>query len=304
MVTSSSTYLTGQASSQKNMTSVTFAGLFGAVQSLNETVFMASMSQWLSWGASAAIIFGGVVPYIPQYREIKKTRNADGFSTWVCFALLVANTLRILFWFGRPFELPLLVQSVVMSACMFLMLQLCVKTHNLSTIVPQPKQRFTENPSENPACLQAADVANPDLTLWESPWRHFWAWTDFLSYVEFMASFALCSGALLYLLLDVELVVEAVGFAALLTEALLGLPQFWRNLRNQSTHGMSNQMVLMWTMGDVFKTAYFIMRSAPFQFWVCGTLQVSLDVAILMQVGWYKYRPASSKIPKHSIHIS
>ncbi|XP_075525788.1 solute carrier family 66 member 2 isoform X4 [Dermacentor variabilis] len=285
MVTSSSTYLTaalaGQASSQKNMTSVTFAGLFGAVQSLNETVFMASMSQWLSWGASAAIIFGGVVPYIPQYREIKKTRNADGFSTWVCFALLVANTLRILFWFGRPFELPLLVQSVVMSACMFLMLQLCVKTHNLSTIVPQPKQRFTE-----------------------SPWRHFWAWTDFLSYVEFMASFALCSGALLYLLLDVELVVEAVGFAALLTEALLGLPQFWRNLRNQSTHGMSNQMVLMWTMGDVFKTAYFIMRSAPFQFWVCGTLQVSLDVAILMQVGWYKYRPASSKIPKHSIHIS
>nr|XP_054917964.1 solute carrier family 66 member 2-like [Dermacentor andersoni] len=148
------------------MTSVTFAGLFGAVQSLNETVFMASISQWLSWGASAAIIFGGVVPYIPQYREIKKTRNADGFSTWVCLALLVANTLRILFWFGRPFELPLLVQSVVMSACMFLMLQLCVKTHNLSTIVPQPKQRFTENPSENPACLQAADVANPDLTLW------------------------------------------------------------------------------------------------------------------------------------------
>ncbi|KAH7980930.1 hypothetical protein HPB49_020320 [Dermacentor silvarum] len=286
------------------MTSLTTAGLFGAVQSLNETVFMASISQWLSWGASAAIIFGGVVPYIPQYREIKKTRNADGFSTWVCLALLVANTLRILFWFGRPFELPLLVQSVVMSACMFLMLQLCVKTHNLSTIVPQPKQRFTENPSENHACLEAVDVANPDLTLWESPWRHFWAWTDFLSYVEFMASFALCSGALLYLLLDVELVVEAVGFAALLTEALLGLPQFWRNLRNQSTHGMSNQMVLMWTMGDVFKTAYFIMRSAPFQFWVCGTLQVSLDVAILIQVGWYKYRPASAKAPKHSIHIS
>lgn len=273
--------LVGKASSQNNMTSVTTAGLIGTMQSLSETVFMASVSQWLSWGASLAMIFGGVVPYIPQYREIKKTRNTDGFSTWVCLALLVANTLRILFWFGRPFELPLLVQSVVMSASMFLMLQLCVKTRNLSTIVPQPRHTFTD-----------------------SPWRHFWAWTDFLSYVEFMASFALFSGALLYLLLDVEVVVEVIGLVALLTEALLGLPQFWRNLQNQSTHGMSKQMVLMWTMGDVFKTVYFIMRSAPFQFWVCGSLQVSLDVAILIQVAWYKYRPASSKVPKHSSHIS
>lgn len=263
------------------MTSATSTGLFGAVQPLGQTLFMASLNQWLSWGASAAIIFGGVVPYIPQYREIKRTKNADGFSTWVCLALLAANTLRMLFWFGRPFELPLLAQSVVMSSCMLLMLQLCVRTRNLSTIVPQQKQRFTE-----------------------SPWRHFWAWTDFLSYVEFMATFAFCSGALLYLLLDVELVVEAVGFAALLTEALLGLPQFWRNLRNQSTYGMSTQMVLMWTVGDVFKTAYFVMRLAPVQFWVCGTLQVSLDVAILIQVVWYKYQPASAKAPKHSSHIS
>ncbi|KAL3170085.1 hypothetical protein MRX96_015156 [Rhipicephalus microplus] len=286
------------------MTSVTSAGLSGAMQSLSETVFMASISQWLSWGASVAMIFGGVVPYIPQYREIKKTRNTDGFSTWVCLALLVANTLRILFWFGRPFELPLLVQSVVMSASMFLMLRLCVKTRNLSTIVPQPRHAFAEKPSENPACLQMVDVAIRDLTLWDSPWRHFWAWTDFLSYVEFMATFALCSGSLLYLLLDVEIVVEAVGFVALLTEALLGLPQFWRNMRNQSTHGMSNQMVLMWTMGDVFKTVYFIMRSAPFQFWVCGSLQVSLDIAILIQVAWYKYKPASSKVLKRSSHIS
>ncbi|KAL1415145.1 hypothetical protein MTO96_006936 [Rhipicephalus appendiculatus] len=186
--------LVGQASSQRNMTSVTTAGLSGAMQSLSETVFMASISQWLSWGASMAMIFGGVVPYIPQYREIKKTRNTDGFSTWVCLALLVANTLRILFWFGRPFELPLLVQSIVMSASMFLMLRLCVKTRNLSTIVPQPRHAFAENPSENPACLQMVDVAIRDLTLWDSPWRHFWAWTDFLSYVEFMATFALCSG--------------------------------------------------------------------------------------------------------------
>ena len=52
----------------------------------------------VSFAASAAMIFGGVVPYIPQYYDIYKTRNIDGFSTHVCLALLVANILRILFW--------------------------------------------------------------------------------------------------------------------------------------------------------------------------------------------------------------
>lgn len=40
----------------------------------------------------------------------------------------------------------------------------------------------------------------------------------------------------------------------------------------------------MWTCGDVFKTAYFVIREAPTQFWVCGALQVLLDIVILFQV--------------------
>ena len=53
----------------------------------------------VSFAASAAMVFGGVVPYIPQYFDIYKTRNTDGFSTYVCLALLIANILRILFWY-------------------------------------------------------------------------------------------------------------------------------------------------------------------------------------------------------------
>ena len=48
--------------------------------------------------SSAAMVFGGVVPYIPQYWDIRTSRNADGFSIHVCLALLVANILRIFFW--------------------------------------------------------------------------------------------------------------------------------------------------------------------------------------------------------------
>lgn len=47
-------------------------------------------------------------------------------------------------------------------------------------------------------------------------------------------------------------------------------------------------MVAMWTLGDAFKTCYFIIREAPVQFEVCGTLQVMIDIAILAQVYLYQ----------------
>lgn len=52
----------------------------------------------VGWGAAGAMIIGGVAPYIPQFRQIKRTQDAEGFSLYVCLTLLIANTLRILFW--------------------------------------------------------------------------------------------------------------------------------------------------------------------------------------------------------------
>jgi len=49
----------------------------------------------------------------------------------------------------------------------------------------------------------------------------------------------------------------------------------------------SVKMVLMWSCGDIFKTSYFVLRQAPTQFWLCGSAQVMLDFAIMMQVFYY-----------------
>jgi hypothetical protein len=52
----------------------------------------------VTWICVGAMVFGGVVPYIPQYRAIRKTKDSEGFSTFVCLVLLISNILRILFW--------------------------------------------------------------------------------------------------------------------------------------------------------------------------------------------------------------
>uniref|UniRef100_A0A8C2HEK4 Solute carrier family 66 member 2 n=1 Tax=Cyprinus carpio TaxID=7962 RepID=A0A8C2HEK4_CYPCA len=109
---------------------------------------MYAAHQAVSWIASLAIIFGGVVPYIPQYRDIRRTQNAEGFSTYVCLVLLVANILRILFRFGRFFETPLLWQSVIMIITMLIMLNLCTSVR-MATELNTKRRSFTATDSKD-----------------------------------------------------------------------------------------------------------------------------------------------------------
>ncbi|XP_063984415.1 solute carrier family 66 member 2 isoform X2 [Diachasmimorpha longicaudata] len=213
-----------------------------------------TVSKALGLIASGAMIFGGIVPYIPQYREIRRKDDAEGFSLYVCLALLIANTLRIIFWFGKRFELPLLLQSILMNITMLVMIRLCVTVRHKNQLVKAKERTFT----------------------------------DFQSYMDFILLFGVAGGFLMYLFADYPIFVESVGLLAVLTEAMLGVPQFLRNLHNKSTEGMSIAMVTMWTVGDTFKTCYFVQREAPIQFSICGVLQVLVDTAILLQVYLYQ----------------
>jgi len=218
----------------------------------------------LSWISSSAMVIGGVLPYVPQYIEIKKTGNADGFSLYVCLSLLIANILRILFWFGNQYETPLLVQSIVMNLSMLAIVQLCVQVKNSKQIIRGKDKLFLDFER-----------------------KYFWKWTDFRSYVEFIAAFTLTASLLTYIFLDNTYYVEILGFTSLLIEAMLGTPQFYDNYLYKSTYGMSKTMVFLWLLGDSFKTFYFILRNSPLQFSVCGSLQIAVDLAILSQTVWY-----------------
>ncbi|KAM9384140.1 solute carrier family 66 member 2 isoform 2-T2 [Pholidichthys leucotaenia] len=221
----------------------------------------------VSWVAAGAMVFGGVVPYIPQYRDIRRTQNAEGFSTYVCLVLLVANILRILFRFGHYFETLLLWQSFIMIATMLIMLNLCTNVR-VATELNTKRHSFID-----------------------FEWSSFWSWSRFADYVQCVVAFTLVATYITYLLLDYALFVETLGFLAVFTEAMLGTPQLYCNYQNKSTEGMSIKMVLMWTIGDTFKTGYFLFTQAPVQFWTCGLLQVFVDFAILSQVYYYSRYP-------------
>ncbi|XP_065162953.1 solute carrier family 66 member 2 isoform X2 [Atheta coriaria] len=227
----------------------------------------------VGWVSAGAMIVGGVIPYIPQYKQIKQTQDAEGFSLLVCLALLIANTLRILFWFGKHFEYPLLIQSLVMNFTMFMMVHLCVSVRNKNELLQSRQRIFSDMDA-----------------------KYFWNWSDFQSYVDCMLCFTIVASVLMYFFVGYLVFVELVGFMAVFTEAMLGTPQLVKNFRNKSTEGMSISMVVLWTCGDVFKTTYFFLRAAPLQFWICGMLQVTIDLLILMQVYIYRCNPEPQRV--------
>ncbi|XP_041101680.1 solute carrier family 66 member 2 isoform X2 [Polyodon spathula] len=245
-------------------------------EDMDQIIFV--LNQLVLWVAAGAMMFGGVVPYIPQYRDIRRTQNAEGFSSYVCLVLLVANILRILFWFGRHFETALLWQSIIMIMTMLIMLRLC-----------------TDIRVANELNMKRRAFADFEL-------KYFWLWSRFMDYLQCVLSFTALAAYITYLFLDSGIFVETLGFLAVFTEAMLGMPQLYRNYQNKSTEGMSIKMVCMWTSGDTFKTVYFVLNQAPVQFSICGLLQVFVDVAILFQVYYYSRYP--QKPVSHTVHTT
>jgi len=76
-------------------------------------------------------------------------------------------------------------------------------------------------------------------------WHYFWQWTDFQSYIDFLIAMSICLSIITFIFLHNVIFIEIIGFLALLTEAMLGVPQLVKNLRNRSTEGMRYLLIFI-----------------------------------------------------------
>lgn len=224
---------------------------------------MGFFADLIDLAVSIGFIFGPTSGYYFQYQLVRKTKSLGSFSTDVCAILIFSNLLRIFFWICRRFDEALLFQSFVMIAVQLLLLRECIKVKAITS----PINKF------NMAKRFKID--------------HFWRWDDFGSYLE--CSFLGCAfiAILTLLLSESYLYVEMIGFASVLVEACLGLPQLLANRKNKSTAGLSMGLILTWFSGDLFKTLFFILKAQPLQFVLCGLTQIIIDTWIIVQIFMY-----------------
>jgi len=217
--------------------------------------------------ARVFLIFGGVAPYIPQYLQIMNTNDASGFSTYVCLVILFSNVLRIAYWFGHWFDNALLLQSVVMNAAMFALLELCLRTQRnraAANGIPYQESKFRDFRADK-----------------------FWKWTDLWSYIQATIILLIISTIYTSALSGKDVFIEPIGFIALLVESTLAMPQFVKNYQARSTNGMNVYMVILWAIGDGIKGFFFYHTKQPLPFQLCAIIQLAVDAALFYQVGTY-----------------
>ena len=185
--------------------------------------------------------------------------------------LIISNTIRVFFFFLDPFDITLLVQAIVVVIGQGALLRLCVICNAAKMPRTLPKKTY--------------DLSNPRL--------HWWAWTDFGSFVSAWATIVAVLCVVTVLGSNSELVAQGVGMLALGLEATMGLPQLLQNAARGSTEGLSTVLILGWVAGDLVKVATYITTHAPWQFLLCVAVQITCDCSILAQI-WYFRKPTET----------
>lgn len=79
-------------------------------------------------------------------------------------------------------------------------------------------------------------------------------------------------------------------------QATLGFPQMIQNCKEKNVEGISVFLILTWFVGDFCKTIYFVANSQPAQFILCGAIQLTVDLIILIQLVMYRKKDDSEEI--------
>ncbi|KAL4498568.1 hypothetical protein ABPG72_019686 [Tetrahymena utriculariae] len=215
------------------------------------------------------MVFGPVYGYYSQYSKIQKEQTIGNFSIDVCAILLFANILRVLFWFGERYETPLLFQSLLMIVTQFILLAECLKVSN-------------QNKTNKSIEYRDGGLASVKF------WNKFWRWLDIRSYAESVITFTVFFTLVTIMFVHNYAAVQVIGLISAMIEATLGFPQMIKNYQNQNASGISYGLIGSWFLGDFSKTIYFIYKSAPLQFTMCGVIQLTVDILIILQMKVYK----------------
>ncbi|KAK3808914.1 MAG: hypothetical protein JOS17DRAFT_780501 [Linnemannia elongata] len=252
-----------------------------------------------------SMVIGPVTGYFHQYYTMYKMKTSMGFSSVTCGVLIVSRI-------GEPFDTALLYQSILMTIVQLFLLELCVRfypwtvqlpvpvTHSIPSSrlhdrVGSPALGNSSNAGPGSSTQVGAGGVNTVTsraarhgTGWYREhamyWgAHFWNWPTIGPYFLFLAVFTLVIGLSLLIIGNTPFYVALLGLAALGIEATVPLPQAIQNYRSKSTAGFSPAILLMWVIGDSFKTYYYISTHAKYQFVGCGIIQLCIDCVIILQ---------------------
>ena len=241
---------------------------------------------FLKLSADFLIIFLPSVGYVFQAIKFQKTKSSKGFSKSLCLMLLLANILRIYFWIGKPFEKSLLFQSIVVIISQIYLIHYYLKYQEK----PKDKNEMPQEKSILNHLISWRDIFTPSK---------IWNWDYEIDYYKFVfLFFSLMSIICAIIGKDMVKFYDVIGTISVGIETFIEIPQIKENCVTKNVKNLSAAMVLMWFIGDLFKTVYNIVNKSPIQMIIGGLIQNCEDIILITQVLFYSEDGCVAKILK------
>ena len=213
------------------------------------------------------------IGYIFQAIKFKQTKSSKGFSKTLCLLLLLANILRIFFWLGKLFSITLLYQSIVVIISQIYLIHVYLQYQDKSKRNLSPEKTTLEHMTDWKDTLSPSKIWN---------WDHEIEYYKFIVFLFFIIS--LLSGLIG---MKSTKFFDIIGTISVSIETFIEIPQIKENYITKNVKNLSGAMVLMWFVGDLFKTTYNIIYKSPMQMILGGMIQNCEDIVLSSQVVIY-----------------
>ena len=227
-----------------------------------------SFSYYIKLSADFLMIFIPSIGYFFQAMKFKQTKSTKGFARFLCLLLLLANILRVFFWFGKKFSLALLYQAIIVIISQIYLIHVYFEYQDeLPTKTEKSIKEYIINWKET-------------LSL-----TKIWNWNDEIEYYKFIFFLCFIFSILCYAVgIKNTKFFEILGTISVCCETFIELPQIKENCVLKDTKNLSAVMVFMWFIGDIFKTTYNFIYKSPIQMIIGGIIMNCEDIILSSQV--------------------
>ena len=238
----------------------------------------------LKLSADFLVIFLPSFGYFFQAIKFQKTKSSKGFSKSLCLLLLLANILRLYFYIGRPFAKSLLYHSLVVIISQIYLNHYYLKYQERSKDNLPPEKSILNH------MISWKQIITPSK---------IWNWDYEIDYYKFIIFLFFFMSFICYLIgKDNINFYDIIGTISVSIETFIEIPQIKENCVTKNVKNLSGAMVLMWFIGDLFKSTYNIINNSPKQMIIGGLIQNCEDIILSSQLLIYGENGIASRFFK------
>ena len=222
------------------------------------------------------IVVGPSIGYISQGIKFKINKKSKGFCLSMCLKTILSSIFKIYFWVGKRYNIYLLYQAILVLLLQYYIIIFYLKYSEkdcMNLVQWQKKNKFSKT------LKNFFDL------------KKFWGWDNLFSFLFYSVVLGILIGFVCFIFgIHNKIFMEILGYISTAIDVFLGLPQIFTNYKLQNARSLSTIMIGSFLLGDTFRTYYYVSTKSPFQFILCGFLQVTINIILMLQIFYYRLK--------------